>query len=158
MKSLPAFKYNAARSLILLHESHMISFLNTWKKAKELNIKLPVTDDEDYKSLETLLFHVLRASRGYITWICNKLNLADPDIDPPPSLTEIQDKAPDYLVYLFDKWSLPLVNVPEDLFRGSSYKSNWGDDFCIESMLEHAVLHPIRHQFQLENLIRNPLT
>ena len=158
MEHLPAFKYNGARSLILLHESHMISFLNTWTKAKEHNIKLPVTDDEDYKSLEVLLFHVLRASRGYITWICDKLNLDNPSVDPPPPLNEIQNEAESYLVYLFDKWSLPLANVPEELFHEPSYKSNWGADFCIESMLEHAVMHPIRHQFQLENLIRNPLT
>jgi hypothetical protein len=154
MKPLPFYKYNGARSLVLLHEVHMQSFLKTWQQAKQINLKLPETEDEDYLSLESLLFHVLRASRGYIVWICNKLNLPDPAIDPPPALDEIQIKAPGYVNYLIEKWSLPLVNVPEDLFGGTSYKSNWGDDFCLESMLEHAVLHPIRHQFQLENLIK----
>jgi hypothetical protein len=158
MKTLPEYKYNGARSLILLHEIHMRSFLDTWNKAKKLNIKLPVTDDEDYQSLETLLFHPLRSSRGYITWICDKLKLDNPQIDPPPPVSEIQFKAYDYLDYLLEKWSLPLVNVPEELFHTPSYKSNWGADFCIESMLEHAVMHPIRHQFQLENLIKNPIT
>ena len=158
MKTLPAYKYNGARSLVLLHEAHMKSFLTTWKKAKELNIKLPETDDEDYQSLETVLFHVLRASMRYMVWICDKLNLDNPGIDPPPPFIKIQDKAGDYLKHLIKKWRLPLVDVPEDLFFGTSYKSNWGDDFCIESMLEHAVMHPIRHQFQLKNLIKNTKT
>jgi hypothetical protein len=154
MKTLPAYKYNGARSLVLLHEIHMKSFFSTWKKAKELNIKLPETDDEDYMSLETVLFHVLRASMRYMVWICDKLNLDNPEIASLPPFNEIQIKAGDYLKHLLKIWRLPLVNVPEDLFFGTSYKSNWGDDFCIESMLEHAVLHPIRHEFQLKNLIK----
>ena len=155
MKTLPAYKYNGARSLVLLHEAHMKSFHSTWNKAKGLNIKLPETDDEDYQSLETVLFHVLRSSMRYMVWICDNLNLDNPSIDPPPPFIEIQMKAGDYLKHLLKRWRLPLVDVPEDLFRGTSYKSNWGDDFCIESMLEHAVMHPIRHQFQLKNLIKN---
>jgi hypothetical protein len=132
----------------------MKSFLKTWKKAKEDKIKLPETDDLSYQSLETLLYHILKASRGYMVWICEKLYLAHPDIDPPPSKSDIQNKAGEYLNHLFEKWRLPLVNVSENSFRGTSYKTNWGDDFCIESMLEHAVLHPLRHEFQLKNMIK----
>jgi hypothetical protein len=158
MKKIPEYKYNGARSLVLLHEVHMKSFLTTWKKAKGAKIKLPVSDDSDYKSLETILFHVLRASRGYMVWICEKLYLPNPQIEIPPSLAEIKNKAGDYLNHLFERWRLPLVEVPEDFFRGSSYKTNWDDDFCIESMLEHAVLHPIRHEFQLKNMIKKSKT
>ena len=158
MKTLPVFKYNGARSLVLLHETHMKSFLATWKKAKESKIKLLETNDPDYQSLETLLFHVLRASRGYMVWICDKLNLDNPQIETPPPIAEVKNKTGEYLNYLFEKWRLPLVNVPENSFRGSSYKTNWGDDFCIESMLEHAVLHPIRHEFQLKNMIKKAKT
>ena len=155
MKTLQAYKYNGARSLVLLHEDHMKSFLLTWKKAKALNIKLPETNDEDYQSLETILFHVLRASGRYMIWICDKLNLSDPQIDPAPPVNEVQNKAGEYLNHLLERWRIPLMNVPEDSFLGISYQSNWGDMFCIDAMLEHAVMHPIRHQYQLKNLIAN---
>ena len=158
MTKIPEYKYNGARSLVLLHEAHMKSFLTTWKRAKEAKIKLPETDDLDYQSLETLLFHVLRASRGYIVWICEKLNLPNPQVETPPPIAEVKNKAGDYLKHLFERWRLPLIEAPEGLFRGSSYKTNWGDDFCIESMLEHAVLHPIRHDFQLKNMIKKART
>lgn len=78
MKTLPTYKYNGARSLVLLHEAHMKSFLNTWKKAKAANIKLPETDDEDYQSLETLLFHVLRASKDIWFGFAQSLTLPIP--------------------------------------------------------------------------------
>jgi len=158
MKNLPEYKYNGARALVILHEKNMKSFLTTWKKAKGAKIKLPETDDLDYQSLETILFHVLRASRGYMVWICEKLYLPNPQIEIPPPIADVKNKAGEYLNHLFEKWRQPLVNVPENSFRGTSYKTNWGDDFCIESMLEHAVLHPIRHEFQLNNLIKKSKT
>ena len=32
--------------------------------------------------------------------------------------------------------------------------TRWGSPYSINAMLEHAVMHPIRHRFQLENLLR----
>src|ERR1035437_8228450 len=101
MKNIPEYKYNGARSLVLLHEAHMKSFLTTWKRAKEAKIKLPESNDLDYQSMETILFHVLRAARGYMVWNCEKLNLDNPQIDTPPLLAEVKNKAGDYLNHLF---------------------------------------------------------
>lgn len=150
---LPRYKYNGARSLILLHEKHIRSFYVSWKKSKELNIKLPETTDTDYENLETLLFHILRSSKGYITWICDKLELGDPAINPLPPPENIAAGAEEYMNHLLKRWELPLVNIDESKFFGEVYKSNWGPSYCIEAMLEHAVMHPIRHEFQLNNLI-----
>ena len=148
------YKYNGARALVALQEIHLDSFLRIWRKAKEKNIRLPETDDENYESLETLLFHVLRASRGYMTWICEKLNLRDPKIDPPPNIMEIEKNAESYIEHLKEKWRLPLRNTPEELFFDKAYTSRWDADYCIEAMLEHAVMHPIRHEYQLSNLLK----
>jgi hypothetical protein len=147
------FRYKGAQALVDLHEEKMYSFLPVWKKAKKLNIALPVTNDKDYKSLETVLFHVLRASRGYLTWICEKLNLPDPAIDPIPKVEVIEEKAEGYLEYLLGKWKYPLKDLEEKAFLEKVYKSRWGVDYCIDAMLEHAVMHPIRHEFQLKKII-----
>jgi hypothetical protein len=47
---------------------------------------------------------------------------------------------------------LQLISIEESKFFDAVYKSNWGTDYCIEAMLEHAVMHPIRHEFQLKEL------
>lgn len=151
--NLPKFEYNGARSLIILHEKHINSFFNTWKKARELNILLPKTEDADYDSLETVLRHVLRASGGYITWICEILNLPNPQIKSIPELNRIEKEAEEYISYLLDKWRTPLIEINEEAFYSPSYKSRWGSEYCIDAMLEHAVMHPLRHEFQLENLM-----
>jgi uncharacterized damage-inducible protein DinB len=139
--------------MVQLNEEHLRSFLAIWKKAKELNIKLPETSDKDYESLEVLLRHVLRASRGYMKWICEKLELPDPEINPTPKAEEIEAVADTYLEHLIERWKNPLKSVPPEKFEDKLYTARWGVDYCIDAMMEHAVMHPIRHEFQLKNLI-----
>ncbi|MBL1212068.1 MAG: hypothetical protein HND52_01810 [Ignavibacteriae bacterium] len=149
------YKYSGAYSLILLHEKHLKLFLDKWTEAKKINLALPETTDQDYESLETLLRHVLRSARGYMVWMCEKLELPDPEIDDPPSLENIEQQASSYIDHLVEKWKTPLSDVEEVKFSNKVYNSNWGVPFCIDAMLEHAVMHPIRHAFQLENLIKD---
>jgi len=140
--------------MVHLHEQHLRSFVMVWRKAKELNIKLPETNDTDYKSLETLLRHVLRAARGYMTWMCEKLELPDPIIDPAPEAGDIESVLDNYLEHLIKRWKHPLQNVAAEKFEDKLYTARWGVDYCIDAMMEHAVMHPIRHEFQLNNLIK----
>jgi uncharacterized damage-inducible protein DinB len=156
-KSLKKYRYNGARSLVLLHEKHLESCVKTWQGAKSLKIELPETDDVNYKSLDTLLRHILRASRGYITWMCDKLNLPDPEIEKTPESEIIEDKVEGYVSHLLEKWCLPLSDIEEDKFYSPTYTSRWGVNYCIDAMLEHAVMHPIRHEFQLRHLITNQI-
>ena len=153
VEDLGHYKYRGARALVLLHEREQHHFLNVWREAKAANVALPETTDEDYESLETLLRHVLRAGRGYIVWICKQLDLPDPDIRPAPEPDVIEAEADGYLEHLLERWRLPLAEVPEERFEPATYVSNWGTPYCVEAMLEHAVMHPVRHAFQLEELM-----
>jgi len=155
IKTLKEYKYNGARSLVLLHEKHLVSCLHTWREAKKIGLILPKTDDKNYESLDTLLRHIVRAARNYMIWICMKLNLPDPQIEKEPEPELIEMKVNEYVSHLIEKWRLPLSEIPEDKFHSPSYTSNWGAEYCIDAMLEHAVMHPIRHEFQLKNLFEN---
>lgn len=154
MKNLD-YKYKGVEALVLLHEEKMLSFIDIWKIAKQANLKLPITNDPDYQSLNHLLEHIVRSSRGYIIWICEKLNLSDPQINIPPTFEKIENDIDEYIAHLLDRWKLPLVNVDEKDFFTQTYMSNWETNYCIEAMLEHAVMHPVRHEFQLRNLLEN---
>ena len=149
------YKYKGAEALVRLHEENLLSFIEVWKTAKKTNIKLPITDDSDYQSLDHLLLHVVRSSGGYIIWICEKLNLPEPKIDVPPKLEEIEIAINNYILHLLEEWKLPLVKVEEQRFFDLTYKSNWGTEYCFEAMLEHAVMHPIRHEYQLKKILEN---
>lgn len=152
-EELSNYKFRGARACVLLHDKHMRDCLAVWKQAKAANIKLPETNDEDYQSLETLLRHILRAARGYMVWMCKQLELPDPEIRPTPEPDSIEAEADSYLEHMLERWRLPLVNVPEEKFEPQTYASNWGTHYCLDAMLEHAVMHPIRHEFQLRELL-----
>src|ERR1035437_5100992 len=123
MKILKEYKYNGACSLVLLHEKHLVSCLNTWSEAKKIGLVLPKTDDKNYESLDTLLRHILRSARNYMIWICKKLNLPDPEIEKEPEPELIAKKANEYLSYLIEKWRLPLSEIPKDKFHSPTYTS-----------------------------------
>ncbi|MCB0713275.1 MAG: hypothetical protein KDD67_13165 [Ignavibacteriae bacterium] len=148
------YSYRGARAMVLLHEEYLRSCLRTWKLGKEAGILLPVTDDPDYESMESLLRHILGAARGYMVWMCEKLELPDPTIDPVPNLDKIAELGESYLEHLLERWRTPLRDVSVERFGIPTYPSRWGVDYCIDAMLEHAVRHPIRHEFQLKELIR----
>ena len=147
------FKYRGARAMILLHERHMQEFLATWREFRAAGAALPQTDDPDYASALAVLRHILRAGRGYMTWICDKLQLPDPQIDAVPEDDRIEAEADAYLKHLLLRWRTPLVEVPPERFEDRTYTSRWGMEYCIDAMLEHAVMHPIRHTFQLREIL-----
>ncbi len=153
MNDLNDYKYRGARALVISHDKYMRNCLKTWKQAKAANVKLPETTDESYESLETLLHHILRAARGYMVWICKQLELPDPGIRATPDIDKVEVEADSYLEHVLERWPLPLAGVPEEKFGPHSFISNWGEAFSIDSMLEHAVMHPIRHEFQLRELL-----
>ena len=153
MRELTDYRYRGARAMVLLHERHMLKFLDSWRKAKSLGVALPPTDDPNCASLDTLLRHVVRAARGYMVWICEKLELPDPEMRPAPEVESIEVEVESYFTHLFHEWRKPLKKLPEERFYKPEYLSRWQVNYCIDAMLEHAVMHPLRHQFQLEELM-----
>jgi hypothetical protein len=152
-RELPEYVYPGARAQVELHEIHLRSFLSTWKLAVERGLELPETSDPAYVSLNTLVRHVLGAARGYMTWMCEVLGLPDPGIDPAPEPAAAAAGADAYLETVLRGWRLPLSGVPETAFEPETHTSRWGAEMTVESMLEHAVMHPIRHEFQLRKLL-----
>ena len=86
-------------------------------------------------------------------WMCAKLELADPAIRPTPGLEVIVADAETYLAHLIDQWRLPLSEIEEARFNRPEFKSAWGVNYCIDAMLEHAVVHPVLYRIQLEELV-----
>jgi uncharacterized damage-inducible protein DinB len=150
----PAYRSRAVRALVLLHDENLRRFLVVWKQARAASIVLPVTEDPAYASLDSLLRHVLGAARGYMTWMCEVLELPDPEIRVPPHATALAVDADNYLEHVLERWRTPLQNVGDDRLETPEYPSRWKTRYCIDAMLEHAVMHPIRHAFQLEELMR----
>jgi uncharacterized damage-inducible protein DinB len=150
------YRSRAVRALVLLHDQHLRHFLVVWHQARAASVVLPHTPDPAYASLDTLLSHVLGAAASYMTWMCQVLELPDPQIRVPPETTALAADAERYMEHVLERWRAPLQEVGDDRLETPEYQSQWQSRYCIDSMLEHAVMHPIRHVFQLEELMRRP--
>jgi hypothetical protein len=125
-----------------------------WKKARRAGVKLPVTHDPAYQSLDLLMRHPLRACRGYLTWLCEVLHRPDPKVPDPPDADKVASDGAAYLELLRKAWEKHLAWMPNRTLDSLEvYKSRWGAPMTVEAMLEHAVAHPMRHRFQLEELV-----
>jgi hypothetical protein len=154
MSSNLAYRSRAVRAMVLLHEEHLRRFVHTWRLALASSVRLSPTDDPAYASLGALGQHVLGAAGGYMVWMCEVLTLPDPGIRSAPDAAAMVRDAEDYMEHVLERWRAPLREVPNERLETPEYASPWQTCYCIDSMLEHAVMHPIRHAFQLDELIR----
>jgi hypothetical protein len=144
------FRYRGARALVVLHERQLRRFLTTWREALAAGVQVPEPDEWHYRSLHTILGHVLASARGYMLWLTQVLGLPDPAIDEVPADDELETRAEAYLEHLLERWRGPLRDVAPECFSDRAYTSKWGVEYCLDAMLEHAVAHPMRHGLQLE--------
>jgi uncharacterized damage-inducible protein DinB len=147
------FKSNAVRSCVELHEVEMGRFYEVWQRFCASGIPLPKTDDPSYQSAEHLGGHVFRAARNYLTWIGECVNRPVTDVDPEADAAKIARKGRAFVDEIFAAWRRHLAPLEDGDLTPATRKSRWGEDYTIEQMLEHAVVHPMRHRVQLERLM-----
>jgi len=148
------FKSRGVRALVLLQMDEMDQLFRVWKKAKRLGVKLPATRDPAYQSIDLLMRHPLRSCRGYLTWLCEVLGRPDPRVPDPPEAENVAAQGAAYLKVLAKAWEKQMAWMPGKVLDAFTvYTSRWGAPMTVEAMFEHAVAHPMRHRFQLEELI-----
>lgn len=148
------FKSRGVRALVLLQMNEMDQLFKVWKVAKRQGVKLPATRDPAYQSMDQLMRHPLRSCRGYLTWLCDVLGRADPKVPDPPEAEKVAAQGAAYLKVLAKAWEKHMASMPtKGLYSVTVHTSRWGAPMTVEAMLEHAVAHPMRHRFQLEELI-----
>ena len=146
------FKSNAVRSCVELHEIEMRRFHDTWLAFRASGRKLPETDDPSYQSNEHLGGHVLRSCRNYLTWIGDCVQRPVTDLDSETDPVAIAGRSAAFMEEVLAGWRRHLALLEDRELAPVTYKSRWGEDYNIEQMLEHAVVHPMRHRIQLERL------
>ncbi len=149
------FKSNGVRSLVELHEIELNRFYETWQRFRDAAIPVPESRDPNYASVEHLLGHVLRASRNYLTWMGDCVQRPVTDVDLDNDVVSVAGKGQAFLEHVLAGWRRHLVALEDEELTSPRRLSRWGEDYSVEQMLEHAVVHPMRHRIQLERLMRS---
>ena len=114
------------------------------------------TPDEDCRSIQTILRHVVRAGHGYAGYIREAYGEKVTRNDPPlPTRLECLERLQEMLAYtvatLEDKWELPYEDIAAVQIR-----VRWGVVYDLEQLLEHAIVHVLRHRRQIERFLTEP--
>ena len=148
------FRSRAVRSLVELHEMELRSFLATWKRFKASGKPMPEAHgDADYENPERLVAHAQGAARSYMMWIREVLEQPVTDLELIRDPAVIVPKLDAYMEETLAGWRRHLAPLEDAQLAPTQYKSRWGELFTIDQMLEHAVVHPMRHRIQLERIL-----
>jgi uncharacterized damage-inducible protein DinB len=153
------FQSRAVRSLVELHEKEMRSFLEVWKRFVAANLPMPdAHGDPDYENREKLAGHVLMAARGYLRRIGIWLDRAPSGLDDSEDANEIAARAPQFLDNVLAAYRRHLAGVTHEEMEAYIHHTRGGQLMNVELLLEHAVVHPMRHRIQLERMLEGKAT
>ena len=112
------------------------------------------TSDEDCRSIQTIMSHVIRAGYGYADYIRHLFSIssARPAIqllDQNESLKELESMVVYSVETLDGKWEMS-----DDVIVRTTIQSLWGVTYDLEQLLEHAIVHILRHRRQIEKMMR----
>jgi len=148
------FKSRAVQSLVELHDKELRAFVATWRRLVASGKPMPeARGDASYQSAEHLVAHVQGAARSYLLWIRLQLEKPIEDLPLTRDPAVIVPRLDAFLEETLDGWRRHLAPLEDEELAPRQYISRWGEPHTIEQMLEHAVVHPMRHRIQLERIL-----
>ena len=111
------------------------------------------TEDEGCRSFQTIMNHVTNAGYAYCDYIREQFG---DSVDSIRKTLENLSDTPTYLDAMFE-YTLQTVesrwNITFDEIKENIMKVRWGQEYDFEQLLEHAIVHVLRHRRQLEKFL-----
>ena len=113
-----------------------------------------MTKDEDCKSIQKVLSHVISAGYSYVVQIRKSKGeqVTFPEYESYNNATSYEkalDRMFDYNVQFFDDYS----DIDLDDYKAHRFTVKWGNEYDIEQLYEHAIVHVLRHRRQIERFL-----
>lgn len=111
------------------------------------------TDNDDCRSVQTIMSHVVGSEYTYADYIREQFSIASARpqrklLSRQESLEQL-DAALEYTAQTLEgRWEMS-----DEEISGTVINSRWGVVYDVEQMLEHAVLHILRHRRQIDKFI-----
>ena len=111
------------------------------------------TTDPDCKSAQTIIRHVINSGFGYPNYIRAYFN---EDIHRPELWVLSKDESLKMLDKMFAYNVTTFAHrydISEAEAEAVKFKTRWGPEHTLESIMEHAIVHVLRHRRQIERLL-----
>ena len=133
----------------------LIKLLDTISQSEFEEIVDTETNDDDCRSIQTILRHVVQAGYGYSVYVRNQQgeNLEKyiaPMLDSPQKFQQAILEMFAYNEAMFETYdSLKIEEYNPD----KKMLTSWGQIYDVEQIYEHAIVHILRHRRQIERFL-----
>ena len=148
----------AAGALLDEYEKAILELIDTLKDISSQELHAIVdseTQDKDCKSIQTILSHVVNSGYNYVVVI--RKSLGENIAYVVPALQERCQAYSTDLVAMFQFNVQLFLDYPhlklEEHAAAAKIKVRWGQIYDVEQLLEHAILHVLRHRRQIERFL-----
>lgn len=132
--------------------NELIAVINNVSEEDLMKIVDSNTEDEDCKSIQTILSHVVQSGYTYVVeirkWIGEKVEYKNKEL--LPDVVEYENALKKMFQYnerLFEDY--PNVELCE-YENNKKINVRWGQQYDVEQLFEHAIVHILRHRRQIE--------
>jgi len=154
-ESLP-YRPGAMGALMDEYERALREFSLTFWRLPQLSfeqVRDPDTTDEDCRSIQTIVRHVVRSGYGYAGHMRTALGTP---FEKPSLPVETPEEGVRHLALVAactaetfaGRWQLD-----DAVNQAIRIQSHWGPVFNLEQMFEHAIVHVLRHRRQIERFL-----
>jgi hypothetical protein len=92
-------------------------------------------------------------SVSYLTRIVEWVGRSVSDVDSSQDPYEIATRATEFTADVLAAYRRHLAEITDQELEPQVHHTRWGGIMSVEDMLEHAVVHPMRHRIQLERIL-----
>lgn len=149
------FRHGAAGALLDVYEGAIRDIQQTISDISDAELITIVdsqTTDDGCKSIQTILSHVVCSAYAYGIYI-RQFKGETIDFQNEIFHTSIQDynnHLDDSFIFMIDSFKDIKDNQLEESDNNKKLTTSWGQVYDIEQIVEHAIVHVLRHRRQIE--------
>ena len=153
-KSLEDYRKGAIGSILDEYEKALSELKFVIQNVSEADYLCIIQGESEHcHSIEVIMNHVVRAGYGYSKYIRDELLMkANPIADRRIPQTEIRDQIDQMFVYTCEIFEGER-QITDDEMENIHFKTRWSESYNIDQLLEHAIVHILRHRRQIEKFI-----
>lgn len=111
------------------------------------------TEDDDCRSIQTIMRHVIRAGYGYAGYMRDAWGMERGERwDKTVSRAETLQHLPAMLGYMTATLEVHW-NISDKESNSLQMRTRWGVTYDFEQLFEHAIVHVLRHRRQIERFL-----
>lgn len=117
----------------------------------------PKTEDEHCRSIETITRHIIRSGYAYAGYVLQALKIPAYVPDSDKILIDGIEDAIREIYNMFDFNVSSLYDANREIIEKNMwtvrFMTRWDEEYDIEQILEHAVVHILRHRRQISRFM-----